>query len=67
MVAATGNAPVESTAEGTVNVTIAFDLANVTVNAGGLTSTVAADGVTATIDCVNGRTNPIFTNANIAQ
>lgn len=67
MVAATGNAPVESTAEGTVNVTIAFDLANVTVNAGGLTSTVAADGVTATIDCVNGRTNPIFTKANIAQ
>ena len=67
MVAATGNAPVESTAEGTVNVTIAFDLANVTVNAGGLTSTVAADGVTATIDCVNGRTNPIFTTANIAQ
>ena len=67
MVAATGNAPVESTAEGTVNVTIAFDLANVTVNAGGLTSTVAADGVSATIDCVNGRTNPIFTKANIAQ
>lgn len=67
MVAATGNAPVESTAEGTVNVTIAFDLANVTVNAGGLTSTVAADDVTATIDCVNGRTNPIFTTANIAQ
>ena len=67
MVAATGNAPVESTAEGTVNVTIAFDLANVTVNAGGLTSTVAADGVTATIDCVNGRTNPIFTTDNIAQ
>ena len=67
MVAATGNAPVESTAEGTVNVTVAFDLANVTVNAGGLTSTVAADGVTATIDCVNGRTNPIFTKANIAQ
>ena len=67
MVAATGNAPVESTAEGTVNVTIAFDLANVTVNVGGLTSTVAADGVTATIDCVNGRTNPIFTTDNIAQ
>ena len=67
MVAATGNAPVESTAEGTVNVTIAFDLANVTVNAGGLTSTVAADDVTATIDCVNGRTNPIFTTVNIAQ
>ena len=67
MVAATGNAPVESTAEGTVNVTIAFDLANVTVNAGGLTSTVAADGVTATIDCVNGRTEPIFTTDNIAQ
>lgn len=67
MVAATGNAPVESTAEGTVNVTIAFDLANVTVNAGGLTSTVAADDVTATIDCVNGRTTPIFTKANIAQ
>ena len=67
MVAATGNVPVESTAEGTVNVTVAFDLANVTVNAGGLTSTVAADGVTATIDCVNGRTNPIFTNDNIAQ
>ena len=67
MVAATGNAPVESTAEGTVNVAIAFDLANVTVNAGGLTSTVAADDVTATIDCVNGRTNPIFTKANIAQ
>lgn len=67
MVAATGNAPVESTAEGTVNVTVAFDLANVTVNVGGLTSTVAADGVTATIDCVNGRTNPIFTTANIAQ
>ena len=67
MVAATGNAPVESTAEGTVNVTVAFDLANVTVNAGGLTSTAAADGVTATIDCVNGRTKPIFTTANIAQ
>ena len=67
MVAATGNVPVESTAEGTVNVTVAFDLANVTVNAGGLTSTVAADGVTATIDCVNGRTNPIFTTDNIAQ
>ena len=67
MVAATGNAPVESTAEGTVNVTVAFDLANVTVNAGGLTSTVAADDVTATIDCVNGRTTPIFTKANIAQ
>lgn len=66
MVAATGNVPVESTAEGTVNVTVAFDLANVTVNAGGLTSTVAADGVTATIDCVNGRTNPIFTKVNIA-
>ena len=67
MVAATGNVPVESTAEGTVNVTVAFDLANVTVNAGGLTSTVAADGVTATIDCVNGRSNPIFTKVNIAQ
>ena len=67
MVAATGNVPVESTAEGTVNVTVAFDLANVTVNAGGLTSTVAADGVTATIDCVNGRSNPIFTTDNIAQ
>ena len=66
MVAATGNVPVESTAEGTVNVTVAFDLANVTVNAGGLTSTVAADGVTATIDCVNGRSNPIFTKVNIA-
>ena len=67
MVAATGNEPVDATAEGTVNVTVAFDLANVTVNAGGLTSTVAADGVTATIDCVNGRTNPIFTTDNIAQ
>ena len=66
MVAATGNAPVESTAEGTVNVTIAFDLANVTVNAGGLTSTVAADGVTVSVDCVNGRTTPIFTKVNIA-
>ena len=67
MVAASGNEPVDATAEGTVNVTVAFDLANVTVNAGGLTSTVAADDVTATIDCVNGRTNPIFTTANIAQ
>lgn len=66
MVAATGNAPVESTAEGTVNVTVAFDLANVTVNAGGLTSTAAADGVTVSVDCVNGRTNPIFTKVNIA-
>lgn len=66
MVAATGNEPVDATAEGTVDVTVAFDLANVTVNAGGLTSTVAADGVTATIDCVNGRTNPIFTKVNIA-
>ena len=67
MVAATGNEPVDATAEGTVDVTVAFDLANVTVNAGGLTSTAAADGVTATIDCVNGRTKPIFTTANIAQ
>ena len=67
MVAATGNVPVESTAEGTVNVTVAFDLANVTVNAGGLTSTAAADGVTVSVDCVNGRTNPIFTTDNIAQ
>ena len=66
MVVATGNVP-EASAEGTVNVTVAFDLANVTVNAGGLTSTVAADGVTATIDCVNGRTTPIFTTDNIAQ
>ena len=66
MVAATGNAPVESTAEGTVNVTVAFDLANVTVNAGGLTSTAAADGVTVSVDCVNGRSNPIFTKVNIA-
>lgn len=66
MVAATGNAPVESTAEGTVNVTVAFDLANVTVNAGGLTSTAAADGVTVSVDCVNGRSNPIFTTVNIA-
>ena len=66
MVVATGNVP-EASAEGTVNVTVAFDLANVTVNAGGLTSTVAADGVTPTIDCVNGRTNPIFTTDNIAQ
>lgn len=67
MVAATGNAPVESTAEGTVNVTVAFDLANVTVNVGGLTSTVAADGVTASVDCVNGKETPIFTTDNIAQ
>ena len=67
MVAATGNEPVDATAEGTVDVTVAFDLANVTVNAGGLTSTAAADGVTATIDCVNGRMKPIFTTANIAQ
>ena len=66
MVAATGNVPVESTAEGTVNVTVAFDLANVTVNAGGLTSTAAADGVTVSVDCVNGRSNPIFTKVNIA-
>lgn len=66
MVVATGNVP-EASAEGTVNVTVAFDLANVTVNAGGLTSTVAAEGVTATIDCVNGRTTPIFTTDNIAQ
>ena len=67
MVAATGNEPVDATAEGTVDVTVAFDLANVTVNAGGLTSTVAADGVTVSVDCVNGRTNPIFTTDNIAQ
>lgn len=67
MVAATGNAPVESIAEGTVNVTVAFDLANVTVNVGGLTSTVAADGVTASVDCVNGKETPIFTTDNIAQ
>lgn len=67
MVAATGNAPVESTAKGTVNVTVAFDLANVTVNVGGLTSTVAADGVTASVDCVNGKETPIFTTDNIAQ
>ena len=66
MVVATGNVP-EASAKGTVNVTVAFDLANVTVNAGGLTSTVAADDVTATIDCVNGRTTPIFTTDNIAQ
>ena len=67
MVAATGNEPVDATAEGTVDVTVAFDLANVTVNAGGLTSTAAADGVTVSVDCVNGRTNPIFTTDNIAQ
>ncbi|HIU97029.1 MAG TPA: hypothetical protein IAB15_00860 [Candidatus Ornithoclostridium faecigallinarum] len=66
MVVATGNVP-EASAEGTVNVTVAFDLANVTVNAGGLTSTVAADGVTPAVDCVNGRTTPIFTTDNIAQ
>ena len=66
MVAATGNVPVESTAEGTVNVTVAFDLANVTVNAGGLTSTVAADGVTVSVDCVNGESDPIFTKVNKA-
>ena len=67
MVAATGNEPVDATAEGTVDVTVAFDLANVTVNAGGLTSTAAADGVTVSVDCVNGRSNPIFTTDNIAQ
>ena len=66
MVAASGNEPVDATAEGTVNVTVAFDLANVTVNAGGLTSTAAADGVTVSVDCVNGRSNPIFTKVNIA-
>lgn len=66
MVAATGNEPVDATAEGTVDVTVAFDLANVTVNAGGLTSTAAADGVTVSVDCVNGRSNPIFTKVNIA-
>lgn len=66
MVAATGNEPVDATAEGTVNVTVAYDLANVTVNAGGLTSTAAADGVTVSVDCVNGRSNPIFTKVNIA-
>lgn len=66
MVAATGSEPVDATAEGTVDVTVAFDLANVTVNAGGLTSTAAADGVTVSVDCVNGRSNPIFTKVNIA-
>ena len=66
MVAATGTEPVDATAEGTVDVTVAFDLANVTVNAGGLTSTAAADGVTVSVDCVNGRSNPIFTKVNIA-
>ena len=66
MVAATGNEPVDATAEGTVDVTVAFDLANVTVNAGGLTSTAVADGVTVSVDCVNGRSNPIFTKVNIA-
>ena len=66
MVVATGNVP-EASAKGTVNVTVAFDLVNVTVNAGGLTSTVAADGVTPAVDCVNGRTTPIFTTDNIAQ
>lgn len=66
MVAATGNEPVDATAEGIVDVTVAFDLANVTVNAGGLTSTAAADGVTVSVDCVNGRSNPIFTKVNIA-
>ena len=68
MVAAVNNGTIEdATAEGVVNVTVAFDLANVTVNAGGITSTEAADGVEASIDCVNGRSNPIFTKANIAE
>ena len=52
--------------EGSVAVTISFDLVNVTVRVGALDSTTADDGVTMSVDCINGRTNPIFTNDIIA-
>lgn len=52
--------------EGSVAVTVSFDLVNVTVRVGALDSTTADDGVTMSVDCINGRTNPIFTNDIIA-
>lgn len=66
MVAAVDNGTIGADAEGTVKVTVAFDLANVTVNAGGITSSVADADVEASVECVNGRSNPIFTDASIA-
>ena len=52
--------------EGSVAVTVSFDLVNVTVRVGALDSTTADDGVTMSVDCINGRSNPIFTNDIIA-
>ena len=52
--------------EGSVAVTISFDLVNVTVRVGALDSTTADDGVTMSVDCINGSSNPIFTNDIIA-
>ncbi|MGN0797551.1 MAG: hypothetical protein ACI4M5_05015 [Christensenellales bacterium] len=52
--------------ESTIYVEYAFDLANVTFNVGGITSTKADNKVTPTYNCIAGKDGGVFTKVNVA-
>lgn len=68
LVAAVDNSDAtDADAEGSVDVTVSFDLLNVTVNAGAIDSDTADADVSISVECVNGSSDPIFTKVAIAD